>query len=425
MSVTVIVGSQWGDEGKGKIVDLLSRDAAYVARYQGGANAGHTIVINGKKTVLHLIPSGILTEGVKCIIGNGVVIDPVAFMEEINMLEENGIDVKGRIFISHKAHLIMPYHKMLDQAMESKSSGSAIGTTGRGIGPAYIDKSRRIGIRIVDLLDRKGLEEKLRTNLAEKNDIFSKIYGCEVLDVDTIINSYLKYDSIMDPYITDTTLLINEEIAAGKKIIVEGAQGALLDVDHGTYPFVTSSNPTSGGACTGLGIPPTSINKILGIVKAYCTRVGNGPFPTELLDETGENLQKTGAEFGATTGRPRRCGWLDLVSLKYSVMINGISEMAITKIDVLDSFEEIRLCTGYKIGDKLLKSFPVDINSFEYIEPIYKTLPGWNQSLHDIRNYDDLPVNTKNYLKEIENYTGAKVKYISLSPERDDTIVVD
>lgn len=426
MSVTVIVGSQWGDEGKGKIVDLLSRKAEYVARYQGGANAGHTIVINKKQTILHLIPSGILTEGVKCIIGNGVVIDPIAFMEEITMLEENSIDVKGRIFISHKAHLIMPYHKMLDQARESKqSAGNAIGTTGRGIGPAYIDKSRRAGIRIVDLLDRKGFEEKLRANLAEKNDILKKIYGYDELEVEPIINAYLKYDKLMDPYITDTTLLINEEIAAGKNILVEGAQGALLDIDHGTYPFVTSSNPTSGGACTGLGIPPTSINKIIGVAKAYCTRVGNGPFPTELNDETGKNIQTTGAEFGATTGRPRRCGWLDLVALKYSVMINGISELAITKIDVLDSFPEIKLCTGYKIGEKTLKTFPIDIESFERIEPVYKTFPGWNQSLHGITKFEELPENTIKYLREIEVYTGAKVKIISLSPERDDTIFVD
>ncbi len=424
MSVTVIVGSQWGDEGKGKIVDLLSRQADYVARYQGGANAGHTIVINKKQTILHLIPSGILTEGVKCIIGNGVVIDPIAFMEETAMLKENGIDVTGRIFISHKAHLIMPYHKLLDKARESKQSGNAIGTTGRGIGPAYIDKSRRAGIRIVDLLDRKGFEDKLRANLQEKNEELVKIYGYEKLETEPIINEYLKYDKLMDPFITDTTLLINEEIAAGKNILVEGAQGALLDVDHGTYPFVTSSNPTSGGACTGLGIPPTSINKIIGVAKAYCTRVGNGPFPTELNDETGRNIQKTGAEFGATTGRPRRCGWLDLVALKYSVMINGISELAITKLDVLDSFAEIKLCTGYKTGNKTLKTFPIDINSFENIEPVYKAYPGWNKSLHGIRKFEDLPSETINYLKEIENYTGAKVKIISLSPERDDTIIV-
>ncbi len=425
MSVTVIVGSQWGDEGKGKIVDLLSREAKYVARYQGGANAGHTIVINKKQYILHLIPSGILTPGVKCIIGNGVVIDPVALMDEVNMLEENGVDVKGRLFISHKAHLIMPYHKLLDKAGESMKYGVAIGTTGRGIGPAYNDKFRRTGIRIVDLLDRKGFEEKLRSNLEEKNDILRKIYGYEELDVESMLKEYLKYDKLMDPFIKDTTLLINQEIAAGTDILIEGAQGALLDVDHGTYPFVTSSNPTSGGACTGLGVPPTSINKIMGVAKAYCTRVGNGPFPTELTDETGQMIQTTGAEFGSTTGRPRRCGWLDLVALKYSVMINGISELAITKIDVLDGFKELKLCTGYKVGGKTLKTFPVDIESFTKMEPVYKTMPGWGRSLHNIRKFDDLPKAAMDYLKEIEKYTGAKVKIISLSPERDDTIIVD
>jgi adenylosuccinate synthase len=423
MSVSVIVGSQWGDEGKGKVVDLLSADADIVARFQGGANAGHTIVIDGKQYILHLIPSGILNPGVMCVIGNGVVIDPVALMNEIEMLYSHGIDVNGRLFISHKAHLIMPYHKMLDKARESSDESKAIGTTGRGIGPAYIDKVRRTGIRIVDLLDRKSFEEKLRANISEQNDILKKIYSYTELNPQEIVDQYLKFDSLVDPYITNTTLLLNNAIKQGKKILVEGAQGALLDVDHGTYPYVTSSNPTSGGACTGLGIPPTAITKIIGITKAYCTRVGNGPFPTELNDTIGERLRSQGAEFGATTGRPRRCGWLDLVALKYSVMINGISDIALTKLDVLDNFDEIRVCTDYTVDSKPLKSFPVDIPTLNKIECKYTTMKGWNKSLRGIKSIDELPTETKEYFKLIEDYTGAEIKIVSLSPNRADTII--
>jgi len=423
MSVVVVVGSQWGDEGKGKIVDLLSQSADIVARYQGGANAGHTIVIDGKQYILHLIPSGILSKDVICIIGNGVVIDPVALMDEIKMLEGFGIQIKGRLFISHKAHLIMPYHKLLDQASE-KENDTAIGTTGRGIGPAYLDKAKRTGIRIVDLLDRKILEDKLRKNLDDNNEVLQKIYGFEELDVDSIIKTYLEFDKLIDPYIKDVTLMLNEAIAKGKKIFVEGAQGALLDVDHGTYPFVTSSNPTSGGACTGLGIPPTAISKIVGVVKAYTTRVGNGPFPTEQKNEIGEKLREIGVEFGSTTGRPRRCGWLDLVALKYSVMINGISEIAITKLDVLDNFDEIRLCTKYNVNGKEISYFPADCPTLEKIIPVYETLSGWNKSLRGIKNFNELPIETKKYFKIIEDFTGAKITIVSLSPDREDTIII-
>ena len=423
MSVSVVVGAQWGDEGKGKIVDLLSQDADIVARYQGGANAGHTIVIEGKQYVLHLIPSGIMSPDTICVIGNGVVIDPAALTEEIKMLESHGINVRGRLFISHKAHLIMPYHKLLDQAREKVAAeGKAIGTTGRGIGPAYIDKASRVGVRIVDLLDREGLAEKLRTNIQEKHDILNKIYGQDVIDVETVLNSYIDFDQQIDELITDTTYFLNDAIAAGKKIIVEGAQGALLDVDHGTYPFVTSSNPTSGGACTGLGIPPTSITRVIGIVKAYCTRVGNGPFPSELNDADGELLRKEGAEFGATTGRPRRCGWLDLVALKYSVMINGISEIALTKLDVLNIFEEFKVCVGYKVNGKSLKTFPIDIHSLENVECELVTVKGWNKSLAGINSFEALPDEVTAYLKMIEDYTGAKITILSLSPDRADTI---
>jgi len=423
MNTRIIVGAQWGDEGKGKVVDLLSEKADIVARYQGGANAGHTIVFQGKKFVLHLIPSGILHPHCQCIIGNGVVIDPVALMEEIQMLEQLGISIVGRLFISHKAHLIMPYHKILDAAREYQAAENSIGTTGRGIGPSYIDKFSRVGIRIVDLLDRKSLEEKLRANINEKNTVLRKIYGKEELNIEQIVQEYLAFDTQIDPYITDTTTLLNQAINNGKSVLMEGAQGALLDVDHGTYPFVTSSNPTSGGACTGLGVPPTSIGSIMGVVKAYSTRVGNGPFPTELNDNNGEFLRKEGAEFGATTGRPRRCGWLDLVALKYSVMINGIAEIALTKIDVLNNFEEILICTEYHSKGKVLKYFPADCSQLESIIPHYVSFKGWNSSLKGITNYDDLPENTQKYIQFIEDFTGAKVTIVSLSPSREDTII--
>ncbi len=422
MNTRIIVGAQWGDEGKGKIVDLLSEKADIVARYQGGANAGHTIVFDGQKFVLHLIPSGILHPHCQCVIGNGVVIDPAALMDEISMLEKLGISIQGRLFISHKAHLIMPYHKLLDSARE-QSSTQSIGTTGRGIGPSYIDKFSRVGIRIVDLLDRASLEEKLRANIEEKNILLTKIYDKAELNIEEIVREYLAFDTQIDQYITDTTALLNQAIKDGKNVLMEGAQGALLDVDHGTYPFVTSSNPTSGGACTGLGVPPTSIGSIMGVVKAYSTRVGNGPFPTELLDATGEFLRAEGAEFGATTGRPRRCGWLDLVALKYSFMVNGITEIALTKLDVLNNFDEILVCTEYQIGGKALKYFPADCSQLDAIEPHYVALQGWKTSLAGITSYDELPENAKKYIQYIEEFTGASVTIVSLSPNREDTII--
>jgi adenylosuccinate synthase len=419
MSVSIIVGAQWGDEGKGKIVDLLSEQADIVARYQGGANAGHTIVFDGKKFVLHLIPSGILHPETTCVIGNGVVIDPVALMDEIRMLESMGIEVAGRLHISHKAHLIMPYHKMMDAARE-RGAGS-IGTTGRGIGPAYYDKALRTGIRIVDLLDRELLRDKIRVNLEEKNRILQSLYGAEPLDVDAMIEEYVAFDSQIDPYITDTTVLLNAAIAEGKRVLAEGAQGALLDLDHGTYPFVTSSNPTSGGACTGLGIPPTSINSVMGVVKAYSTRVGNGPFPTELLDATGELLRSEGHEFGATTGRSRRCGWLDVPALRYSIMVNGISEIALTKLDVLGVLDEIKVCTGYLVDGKPVKSFPADVATLEKVTCTYETFQGWKSSLEGIRNFSDLPQAAQNYVAALEQLLGVQVTWVSTSPAREDT----
>jgi adenylosuccinate synthase len=428
MPVRVIVGAQWGDEGKGKIVDMLSEHVDIVARYQGGANAGHTVCIGDKTYVLHLIPSGIFHSHITCVIGNGVVIDPQALMSEIEQLQKAGIDIKGRLLVSHNAHLIMPYHKMLDSMREKGTN--KIGTTGRGIGPAYIDKFMRVGIRIVDLLDRDILAKKLKTNIEEKNEIITKIYGETKIDVDAIIAEYQEFDKKIDEYITDTSLFLNNALREGKQIIAEGAQGALLDVDHGTYPFVTSSNPTSGGACTGLGVPPTSVDSIVGIVKAYSTRVGNGPFPTELLDETGERLRKVGHEFGATTGRPRRCGWFDAVALRYSATVNGIQKTCITKLDVLDAFDEINVCVGYEVdgkphGAKQFKAFPSDVPTLERVRPVYKTFTGWKTDLSSAKSYAELPKNTRTYLSALAELTGTTTWIVSVGPRRDQTFYAE
>ena len=422
MSVTVLVGSQWGDEGKGKIVDILSEKYKIVARYQGGANAGHTVIIGENKYILHLIPSGILRDDVICVIGNGVVLDPTALLEEIDLLEKNGIKVEGRLFISHNAHLIMPYHKLLDSI--SESGDSKIGTTGRGIGPCYIDKFARKGIRIVDLLDRTELEKKIRINLKEKNELLKKVYEHEGLDVDAIVKEYLEFDQTIDKYIKDVPSFLNDAIAEGKSVLLEGAQGALLDVDHGTYPFVTSSSPTSGGASTGTGIPPTKIDSVIGIVKAYTTRVGNGPFPTELLVDDGEKLREVGAEFGATTGRPRRCGWYDAFLVAYSQMINGITSAAITKLDVLSSFEKIKVCVGYELKGKRIKYFPTAVEQLSEVKPIYEELEGWNQDISDCTSFDKLPKKTIDYLEFIAKHSGIKLDIISVGPKRRQTFYV-
>lgn len=421
MPVQVILGAQWGDEGKGKVVDLLAERADVVARYQGGANAGHTVCIGDKQYVLHLIPSGIFHPHITCVIGNGVVIDPTALMDEIAQLRAAGIDITGRLLISHNAHLIMPYHKQLDQIREATTA--RIGTTGRGIGPSYIDKFARIGIRIVDLLDRDLLAQKLRTNIEEKNQILTKIYGETKLDVDAIIHEYQEFDKQIDEYITDTALYLNRALKEGKRVIAEGAQGALLDVDHGTYPYVTSSNPTSGGACTGLGIPPTSIKAILGVAKAYCTRVGDGPFPTEQHGDVGERLRTTGHEFGATTGRPRRCGWFDAVALKYSAMINGIEQLAITKLDVLDMFNEIHVCIGYEYKGKRLKTCPTDVTSLERITPVYEVFEGWKSPLANVRTYANLPAKAKKYIDALSRVSEIPIWLVSVGPRRDQTII--
>lgn len=422
MPVDVVVGVQWGDEGKGKIVDLLSEDVDIVARYQGGPNAGHTVVLGDKEYVFHMLPAGILHENVTCVIGNGAVIDPVALMEEIRQLKELGISVSGRLLISHNAHLIMPYHKVLDQIREQGEN--KIGTTGRGIGPAYIDKFMRIGIKIVDLLDRETLRAKLKRNIDEKNLLFQKLYASEELDVEKIIQEYQEFDKRIDEYVTDTAWYLNCALKDGKRILAEGAQGALLDVDHGTYPYVTSSNPTSGGACTGLGIPPTSIRSVIGVVKAYSTRVGHGPFPTEVPEKIGAWLRDRGDEYGATTGRPRRCGWFDAVSTRYAVTVNGIDPIAITKLDVLGHLEELKICIGYEYNGRLLKTFPTDLSSLQKITPVYDSFPGWRCSIADVTEYADLPENAKKYVEAIVRLTGTKLWIVSVGARRDKTIVL-
>ena len=424
MPVSIVIGAQWGDEGKGKVVDLLAPSMDLVARYQGGANAGHTIKWGDKEFVLHLIPSGIFHDGTDCVIGNGVVIDPVALMEEIGQVEALGYGVEGRLFISHNAHLILPYHKALDQAREKWRDVEAIGTTGRGIGPAYVDKFARSGVRVVDLLDRDGLRKKLKAAIEEKNAILESIYGGEGLNVDQIVEEYVEFDRAIDPYVTDTAALLQDALDDGKRILAEGAQGALLDVDHGTYPYVTSSHPTAGGCCTGLGVPPTAVDQVIGIVKAYSTRVGNGPFPTELLDATGEQLRATGAEFGATTGRPRRCGWLDLVALRYTARLNGFTELAVTKLDVLAGLPEIQVCTAYTIDGKTTTRFPTDLRTLERAEPVYETLPGFDGDLGDARSLDDLPDTARDYLGFVAERTGVPVKVVSTGPKREETLVL-
>ena len=429
MPVQIIVGAQWGDEGKGKIVDHLSENVDIVARYQGGANAGHTVVlptkspggITIKEYVLHLIPSGIFHKHVTCVIGNGVVLDPAALMTEITQLQDAGITIGGRLLISHNAHLIMPYHKLLDSIREQ--GDQKIGTTGRGIGPAYIDKYMRTGIRVVDLLDRDILCKKLKRNIEENNQLLSKLYNSKELDVDAIIQEYQEFDKKIDEYVTDTSLYLHNALKKKKKILAEGAQGALLDVDHGTYPFVTSSSPTSGGACTGLGIPPTAINSVVGVVKAYSTRVGNGPFPTELENEVGELLRKTGGEYGATTGRPRRCGWLDLVSLRYSIRINGIQKIAITKLDVLDEFDEIRVCTHYRVNGKNIENFPTDLRTLALVEPVYRVFKGWKTKTSAVRSYSRLPARARAYIESFASGLGTKVWMVSVGARRDQTLI--
>ncbi len=417
----VLVGLQWGDEGKGKIVDMLSKDFGVVARYQGGANAGHTIIINGRKTVLHLIPSGIFTDNIVCVIGNGTVIDPEALIEEIGILEKDGQNLDGRLFISKDAHIILPYHKIIDSINESKSD--KIGTTKKGIGPSYFDKYARRGIKFSDFDNTKILKEKISKNLGYLTAIFPDSAELKSLNAESLYENLADQYGKIGKYFVQTQYLLNKLIAEGKNVLLEGAQGALLDVDFGTYPYITSSNPTSGGACTGTGIPPTMINGVIGIVKAYTTRVGEGPFPTELFDDTGKKIAEIGVEFGATTGRPRRCGWLDLVALKYAVIINGVTEIAITKSDVLDTFDEIKVCTHYELNDELIDTFPSNPYVLDYVNPVYKSFKGWKSQLKGNKDFSALSKNFRSYIEFIEDYVKVPVKYISTGPDRADIII--
>lgn len=424
MPVRVIIGAQWGDEGKGKIVDLLARKVQVVARYQGGANAGHTIWDGDKKYVLRLIPSGILHEGVMCILGNGVVIDPIAFFEELEGLSRSGIRMEGRVMISPHAHIILPYHKLIDQAKEKYLGKNQVGTTQRGIGPAYLDKIDRCGIRAIDLLDHRNLSEKLNKNICEKNKIL-KAFGAEELSPEPVIQQFQDLGDRLRAHVKDTAGYLYDAVKSGKEILLEGAQGTLLDIDHGTYPFVTSSNASSGGACTGLGLGPTCIDHVMGVAKAYTTRVGNGPFPTEFDEVFSEKVRKLGGEYGAVTGRPRRCGWLDLVQLKYAMIVNGIDELAITKLDVLDSLEELQVCIGYKMNGVTINDPVTDARELEKVEPVYKSFKGWNSDTTGAKSFSDLPQNAQTYLRFIENYMrDAKIKIVSIGQERDRTLML-
>lgn len=422
MAVSVIVGAQWGDEGKGKIVDLLSEKVDVVARYQGGPNAGHTVVVNGKEIVLHQIPSGILWPHTTCVIGNGVVIDPEVFMEELAFVQGQGIDVEGRLLISDRAHLILPYHRCLDGASEEQQGDKKIGTTGRGIGPAYMDKVGRIGVRACDVLDKAVLTERIHDTLASHNRMLETIYKCEPMKAQEIVDLCLTFANTVGDYITDTSVYIDKAIKDGKEILLEGAQGTMLDVDYGTYPFVTSSNPVAGGACIGVGIGPSKLDEIIGIVKAYTTRVGMGPFPTEFDEEFSEHVRQLGGEFGATTGRPRRCGWFDAVVVENAVRVNGLTMLVITKLDVLDTLEEISICTGYEYNGKTYSSYPADMKVQLGAKPILETHPGWMTSTSEAKSWEDLPEKAKSYLNRLSEVTGMKIGIISVGPDRNQTI---
>lgn len=424
MSVTIIVGSQWGDEGKGKIVDLLSREADLVARYQGGANAGHTVVIDGTTHVLHLIPSGILNPDCICLLGSGMVIDPTQMIKEIEELEENGIEVDGRLFVSHRAHLIMPYHKLRDGLNEKALGKRAIGVTGRGIGPAYTDKFKRCGIRIADLLRRDTFESKLDSALEENNKIVHGIYGQSKLDRNEVLDYYISFYEKVTPLIKDVASVLNQAIKDGKNVLCEGAQGTLLDIDWGTYPYVTSSHPTAGGAIVGLGIGPTKIDKVLGVIKAYTTRVGAGPFPTEFGEDMEEKMRHAGNEFGATTGRARRCGWFDAVIGRLSAMINGLDSWALTKLDVLSAFDTLKICTAYEFEGNRYEQFPPEMAVIEGCTPIYEDMEGWQEDISSITSYSELPNAAKKYIKRIEELTETPVSLISVGQDRRQTIEI-
>ena len=423
MPAIVIVGAQWGDEGKGKATDLLGDRVEYVVRYQGGNNAGHTVVIGDQKYALHLLPSGILSPSVVPVIGNGVVIDPGVLLQEIKGLNERGINT-SKLVISANAHLITPYHRTIDKVTERFLGNNKIGTTGRGIGPAYADKINRIGIRVQDLFDSSILEQKIEAALRDKNQVLIKVFNRKGMEVQQILDEYLEYADILRPYVTDTSLLLDKALAAGKVVLLEGSQGTLLDVDHGTYPFVTSSNPTAGGACAGSGIGPTKITRVIGILKAYTTRVGSGPFPTELFDEDGEALRRIGGEVGVTTGRNRRCGWFDAPIARYATRVNGLTDFFLTKLDVLTGWEKIPVCVAYDIDGTRVEEIPTTQTDFHHAKPIYEYLPGWKEDISKARSLEDLPANARSYVQYLEDISGAPMSAIGVGPGRDETIAV-
>lgn len=416
MSSLVVIGAQWGDEGKGRYVDYLAGMADVVVRYQGGNNAGHTIVLGDKKYDLHLVPSGIFSDNKKCVIGNGVVIDPKYLIEEIEKIEKAGFSTE-RLYISDRAHVVMPYHIMLDKLSEAKLGDKKIGTTVKGIGPCYTDKTARIGIRFCDLLDREIFSDKLKAVLADKNEILTKIYGAEPLDYDKVLEEYRGYAKKLEKYVADTTVLIYNEYKEGKKILFEGAQGALLDIDFGTYPYVTSSHPVSGGVYVGSGIGAGMLDNVVGVVKAYCSRVGEGPFVSEILDEIGNDIREKGHEYGVTTGRPRRIGWLDAVALRYSARINGFTSLAVTRMDTLEGFDKIKMCVGYELDGKEIDYLPANINTMDRVVPIYKEFDGW-ENTRGARSFEDLHSNAKKYIEELEKQVGIGVSLIGVGPER-------
>jgi adenylosuccinate synthase len=418
----VIVGAQWGDEGKGKIVDVLSENFSVVARYAGGHNAGHTVIIKGKKFVLQLVPCGVLRKGCRSVIGNGVVLDPLAFLKEVGMLRDTGVQVDGNLFVSNRAHVILPYHRMIEMGAENAPGRVKIGTTSRGIGPAYEDKMGRRGLRVADLLDSSLLKATIENACREKNMVAHALFNSEPLDADSMYREYAAAAEKIAPFVTDTALLINQAIADGESVMFEGAQGTMLDIDHGTYPFVTSSSATSGGAVTGTGVAPNAIKNVIGVTKAYCTRVGGGPFPSEIHGEAGDKLRAKGNEYGAVTGRPRRCGWVDLPLLRYAQMINGINWWVITKLDVLDDLKEIPVCVGYKIKGKKITEIPALATGFEQVECVYETMPGWAKSTAGITKFEKLPQKAQDYLRFIEKETGAAIGMVSTGPDRDQTM---
>lgn len=423
MATRVVIGTQWGDEGKGKYIDMLAQSSDIVVRFSGGNNAGHTIVADGVKYALHLIPSGILHKGKTCIIGNGVVVDPAVLIKEMTSLNERGINTDN-LFISERAHVIMPYHKELDELQEKARGSESLGTTKRGIGPAYADKTERCGIRICDFIDDTLFREKVRSNLKIKNAIIEKVYGGKGFDADEIINEYTEYAKILKKHITDTNEMLFNAMEQGKNILFEGAQATFLDLDFGTYPFVTSSNPVAGGVCTGAGIGPVNINEVFGVLKAYTSRVGAGPFPTEQDNEIGNTIRELGWEYGTTTGRPRRCGWLDAVMIKYAARVNGLTALAINHVDTIGKLDKIKLCKAYMRDGKEITNFPASLNELAKCVPVYEEFDGWNVDISNVRKFDDLPENAKIYLRRIEELVGVKVKLIGVGKDREQTIKV-